>query len=252
MSEADLITLPNFLIPYKDGVEYFTDDAETVGKIVIAVATKIFKGADISPKLSPCERGVYRQWLKVAEEGIEKASRERRKVQNAAAARWSKSKDGTPQARPANPSQSGGRSPAPVRQIEPAQGKPPAPTPAPVRRTAAQPSGGARRGGCTRLGDGLNFEKILDGGDDGIETMIFKNPVKAALQITGETGNAKAENTLKKYVRTKGADNCAQTLYEFYAELKQGEEPDNRGKALNARLKALPDIPAQERGRGRE
>ena len=97
------------------------------------------------------------------------------------------------------------------------------------------------------MGDGFDLSAILGGGDS-IENTITADPVKAALQITGETGNAKAENTLKKYVRTKGADNCAQTLYEFYAELKQGEEPDNRGKALNARLSKLPDIPARAAG----
>jgi hypothetical protein len=83
------LTLPNFLVPYRNGgVEDYPDSPETVGKLVLAVASKIFKGADITADFTPCERGVYLQWLKVAENALAKANRERAKLQKAAAARW--------------------------------------------------------------------------------------------------------------------------------------------------------------------
>lgn len=222
------ITLPNFLIPYRDGgVEDYTDAPETVGKIVLAVASKLFKRADISENLSPCERGVYRHWLKVAEDGLEKATREREKMKKAAAARWEKSASGEPP-QAANLSPSGGRSPAPV----------PRPNP--------NPSGGERRGGVKSIGECLDIAAMFGGAGGGITDRITAEPVRAALEITGETGDARAENTLKKYLRTKGHGAFIDTVFAFYSEIKNGEDVGNRGAALNARLKALPDA----RGRG--
>lgn len=250
MSERNTVKAPPAILVLKEVIRDYraVNDPAGLGKLLFPLE-QCLSGEEYTPPKTGGELNTFNRLLEAAKKGIETYEKMSNRGKAGAAACNAAKRE--KQAQAANPSPSGGRSPAPVRQIEPAQGKPPAPTPAPVRRTVAQPSGDTRRGGCTRLGDGFNIAEVLGGGDS-IETMIFKNPVNAALQITGETGNAKAENTLKKYVRTKGADNCAQTLYEFYAELKQGEEPDNRGKALNARLKALPDIPAQERGRGRE
>lgn len=246
------ITLPNFLIPYRDGgVEDYTDAPETVGKIVLAVASKLFKRADISENLSPCERGVYRHWLKVAEDGLEKATREREKMKKAAAARWEKSASGEPP-QAANLSPSGGRSPAPVPARSPApvrqtgtpQGAPvPARSPAPVPRPNPNPSGGERRGGVKSIGDCMDLAAMFGGAGGGIADRITAEPVRAALEITGETGDARAENTLKKYLRTKGRGAFTDTVFAFHSEIKNGEDVGNRGAALNARLKALPDNP---------
>lgn len=243
------ITLPNFLIPYRDGgVEDYADAPETVGKIVLAVASKIFKGADISENLSPCERGVYRHWLKVANDGLEKARREREKCQKAAAAKWAKSASGEPQ-QAAHPS--GGRSSEPVPASEPAPvpARSPAPVSAPVRRSVPHPSGGERRGGAIQIGeclDCLNIPAMANGDTGGsIEYRINKDPVNAALEIIGEKGDKLSENTLKKYLRTKGAAAFIDTLFRFYSEIKQGEGVSNMGAALNARLKELPDIAAK-------
>ena len=228
MNPAEVcLTLPNFLIPYRNGgVEDYFESPETVGKLVLAVASKIFKGADISANLAPCEKGVYRQWLKVAEYGIEKATRERAKVQRAAEARWNgRHADGS------------AATPAP----RPVPATPPAPRPAPVApapRPAPNPSGGARS-----IADCIDsFGAMFCGG--GIADMIEAEPVKAALNITGETGDARAQNTFKKLLRTKGASAFRDELFAFNSELKNGEEPKNRGAALVARLSELPDIPA--------
>jgi len=255
------ITLPNFLIPYRDGgVEDYTDAPETVGKIVLAVASKLFKRADISENLSPCERGVYRHWLKVAEDGLEKATREREKMKKAAAARWGNPASGEPP-QAANPSPSGGRPPAPVRQTGTPQGAPvparspqaanPSPSggrpPAPVRQTGtpqAHPSGGERRGGVKSIGECFDMAAMFGGAGGGIADRITAEPVRAALEITGEPSGGIAENTLKKYLRTKGRNAFCDTLFAFHSEIKNGEDVGNRGAALNARLKALPDNPA--------
>lgn len=215
------LTLPNFLIPYRSGgVEDYYESPETVGKLVLAVASKIFKGADISANLAPCEKSVYRQWLKVAENGIEKATRERAKVQRAAFARWN-----------------GGHAesvakPAPV---------PANPAPVPARSVPANPSGGERRGGVKTLADSMGNLAAMFGGGGDIADMINADPVKAALKITGETGSARAENTFKKLLRTKGAAAFCDELFAFNSECKNGEEPKNRGAALVARIGNLPD-----------
>lgn len=231
MNPAEVcLTLPNFLIPYRNGgVEDYFESPETVGKLVLAVASKIFKGADISANLAPCEKGVYRQWLKVAEYGIEKATRERAKVQRAAEARWNGRHAAGSVATPAP-------RPAPVAP-RPVPATPPAPV-APAPRPAPNPSGGARA-----IGDCMgNLGAMFGGG--GIADMITAEPVKAALSITGETGNALAQNTFKKLLRTKGASAFCDTLFAFNSECKNGEEPKNRGAALVARLSESPDNPA--------
>lgn len=232
MGEDRYITLPNFLIPYRDGgVEDYTDAPETVGRIVLAVASKLFARRDISESLSPCERGVYRHWLKVAEEGLEKAANERGKMRKLAAARWGKETGGAP-------------SPAPV--VRPASGgyheiKTPAPRP------AVKPSGVPAQGGaCKSFGDvigGGGLSALFGGAGGGMADKIAANPVAAALEITGETGNKLSAGALNKYLRTKGAGAFTDTVFAFYSELKNGEEVGNRGAALNARLRDLPDIP---------
>ena len=233
MGEDRYITLPNFLIPYRDGgVEDYTDAPETVGRIVLAVASKLFARRDISESLSPCERGVYRHWLKVAEEGLEKAANERGKMRKLAAARWGKETGGAP-------------SPAPV--VRPASGgyheiKTPAPRP------AVKPSGVPAQGGaCKSFGDvigGGGLSALFGGTGGDIADRINAEPVQAALEIIGETGNRLSENTLKKYLREKGAAAFADTLFAFRSEIKNGEDVDNRGAALFARLSQLPNISA--------
>ena len=242
-ARENYITLPNFLIPYKDGgVEDYADAPETVGNIVLAVASKLFKGEDISANLSPCERGVYRHWLKVAEEGLEKAMRERSKCQSAAAARWGKGASGEPP-QAANPSPSVTGKPA---TVAPVPTKPPA-TVAPVARHLPNPSpreSGERRGGVKSIGEGLNIAAMFGGTGGDIADRINAEPVQAALEIIGETGNKLSENTLKKYLREKGAAAFADTLFAFRSEIKNGEDVDNRGAALFARLSQLPNISA--------
>ncbi len=194
------LTLPNFLVPYRNGgVEDYADSPETVGKLVLAVASKIFKGADITADFTPCERGVYLQWLKVAENALAKANRERAKMQKAAAARWQHT-----------------AKPAP-------------------RQLAVNPP--TTEGGARRAEEG-------EGGRVDIGSLAYRDPLKAALLATGETGNARARNTFKKLLREKGARQFRDTVISFEAECRSGEEPNNRGAALTRRLKDLPDDPA--------
>lgn len=245
-ARENYITLPNFLIPYKDGgVEDYVDAPETVGKIVLAVASKLFKGADISANLSPCERGVYRHWLKVAEEGLGKAMRERSKCQSAAAARWGKGASGEPP-QAANPSPSVTAKPA---TVAPVPTKPPATVASPVPVARPRPfssprESGERRGGVKSIGEGLNLAAMIGWAGGGIADRINAEPVQAALEIIGETGSKLSENTLKKYLREKGAAAFADTLFSFRSEIKNGEDVENRGAALFARLKELPNISA--------
>ena len=247
-ARENYITLPNFLIPYKDGgVEDYSDAPETVGNIVLAVASKLFKGADISANLSPCERGVYRHWLKVAEEGLEKAMRERSKCQSAAAARWGKGASGEPP-QVANPSPSVTAKPATVAPVtrpnpSPSVTAKPA-TGAPVVRPRPNPSAADRRGGVKSIGEGLNIAAMFGGTGGDIADRINAEPIQAALEIIGETGNRLSENTLKKYLREKGAAAFTDTLFAFRSEIKNGEDVDNRGAALFARLSQLPNISA--------
>ena len=85
---------------------------------------------------------------------------------------------------------------------------------------------------------------MFGGAGGGIADRITAEPVRAALEITGEPSGGIAENTLKKYLRTKGRNAFCDTLFAFHSEIKNGEDVGNRGAALNARLKALPDNPA--------
>jgi hypothetical protein len=85
---------------------------------------------------------------------------------------------------------------------------------------------------------------MFGGAGGGIADRINENPVRAALEITGETGDKRAENTFKKLLRTKGAGAFCDELFAFNSELKNGEEPNNRGAALVARLSEKPDVSA--------
>lgn len=91
-------------------------------------------------------------------------------------------------------------------------------------------------GGATRADDG--------GGVD-IASLAYRDPLKAALLATGETGDRRARNTFNKLLREKGARRFRDTVISFVAECRSGEEPGNRGAALTRRLTDLPDDPAK-------
>ena len=254
------ITLPNFLIPYREGgVEDYADAPETVGKIVLAVASKLFKGADISPNLSPCERGVYRHWLKVAEDGLEKAMRERAKCKGAAAARWGKA-TGNEKPQTANPSESVAPVVGTVAPVAAANPKTPASPPATVAPVSSEPqrryivapvarpnpsAAQERRGGSKSFADCVgDLSGMFGGAGLSLADRIGGDPVGAGLEIINETGSELARNALKKLVRDKGAAAVSDTVYAFLSEIKNGEEPKNRGAALFARLRKLPNISA--------
>ena len=138
----------------------------------------------------------------------------------------------------ANPSPSVTAKPA---TVAPVPTKPPA-TVAPVARPRPNPSAADRRGGVKSIGEGLNISAMFGGTGGDIADRINAEPVQAALEIIGETGNKLSENTLKKYLREKGAAAFADTLFAFRSEIKNGEDVENRGAALFARLSQLPNI----------
>ena len=91
-----------------------------------------------------------------------------------------------------------------------------------------------------RLGSVFSGD-VFGGGSNGsgenIADMIERSPVVAALTITGETENAKARSTFNHYGTILDGRTFREILHAFNAEIKAGEEPQNRGAALTARLK---------------
>lgn len=176
-------------------------------------------GEEYTPPKTGAELNTFNRLLDAAKRGIESYEKMSKRGQAGAAASNAKR---TQAAQPSAPV-------APVRRIiEPARDK----------RT-----GGARAFADCIGGIAAMFGR--DGAGVSIEDKIAGEPVAAALEITGETGNARAVNTFKKLLRTKGAGAFSDELFAFYSELKQGETPDNYGAALVSRLSKLPDVPAE-------
>ncbi len=200
-------------------------------------------GEEYTPPKTGGELNTFNRLLAAAKHGIESYEKMSERGKKGAAATNALKQAQPPQA--AHLSPSGGRSPAPVRQTGTPQGATvPARSPTPVPRPNPNPSGGERRGGVKSIGDCVDVVAMFGGAGGGIADRITAEPVRAALEITGETGDARAENTLKKYLRTKGHGAFTDTVFAFHSEIKNGEDVGNRGAALNARLKALPDVPA--------
>ena len=181
-------------------------------------------GEEYTPPKTGGELNTFNRLLAAAKRGIESYEKMSERGKKGAAATNALKQAQPPQA--AHLSPSGGRSPAPV----------PRPNP--------NPSGGERRGGVKSIGDCVDVVAMFGGAGGGIADRINENPVRAALEITGETGDKRAENTFKKLLRTKGAGAFCDELFAFNSELKNGEEPNNRGAALVARLSEKPDVSA--------
>ena len=207
-------------------------DPAGLGELLFTVE-KAIAGEDYAEPKTGGERSTFRRLLTAAEKGIEAYEKMSRRGAAGAVARWGGGHAGSgARQTTAKPSEPKAIIPAPV---------PAKPAPVPARSVPANPSGGERRGGVKTLADSMgNLAAMFgDGGD--IADMINADPVKAALKITGETGSARAENTFKKLLRTKGAEAFCDELFAFNSECKNGEEPKNRGAALVARIGNLPD-----------
>ena len=214
------------------------NDPAGLGELLFPLE-RCLSGEEYTPPKTGAELNTFNRLLSAAKKGIESYEKQSERGRKGAAATNAKR-----QAAHLSPSEPvGGRSPEPA----PVAGKPPAPVPAGSPAPRPNPSGGERRSGVKLVGDCLgDVSALLDGGFGGgdIADRINADPVKTALEITGETGKKLAENTLKKYLRTKGEAAFKDTLFAFISEINNGEEVDNRGAALNARLKELPDISA--------
>ena len=219
------------------------NDPAGLGELLFPLE-RYLSGEKFTPPKTGAELNTFNRLLSAAQKGIESYEKQSERGRKGAAATNAKR-----QAAHLSPSEPvGGRSPEPA----PVAGKPPAPvsagSPAPRPVPRPNPSGGERRGGVKQIGDYVdgNISAFLGGGFGGgdIADRINADPVRVALEITGETGKKLAENTLKKYLRTKGEAAFKDTLFAFNSEINNGEEVDNRGAALNARLKELPDISA--------
>ena len=159
---------------------------------------KAISGEEYEEPKAAAEKFTFRRLLAKAREGIGKYAAMAQRGKAGASARWGGEVT-------AARSQQAAAKPAP-RQLA-------VPRPAPL-------AGGARR---------------ADGGED-LGSMAFRDPVRAALIFTGETGDRRAENTLKKRLREIGADRFRMTLESFMSECEGGEPVRNRGAAFSSRL----------------
>lgn len=231
------------------------NDPEGLGRLLFPLE-QCLSGEKYEPPKTAAERFAFNRLLVAAERGRESYEKTIKRARAGAAAsvavRRKKAANPSPSvtAKPAtvapvvrprpNPSPSVTAKPA---TVAPVPTKPPA-TVAPVARPRPNPSAADRRGGVKSIGDGLNIAAMFGGTGGDIADRINAEPVQAALEIIGETGNRLSENTLKKYLREKGAAAFADTLFAFRSEIKNGEDVDNRGAALFARLSQLPNISA--------
>lgn len=223
------------------------NDPEGLGRLLFPLE-QCLSGEEYEPPKTAAERFAFNRLLVAAERGRESYEKMSRRGRAGAAASNSarrqnaaKPATGAPVVRPRpNPSPSVTAKPA---TGAPVPTKPPA-TVAPVARPRPNPSAADRRGGVKSIGEGLNISAMFGGAGGDIADRINAEPVQAALEIIGETGNKLSENTLKKYLREKGAAAFADTLFAFRSEIKNGEDVDNRGAALFARLSQLPNISA--------
>ncbi len=171
---------------------------------------KAISGEEYEEPKAAAERFTFRRLLATARDGIGKYAARAQSARAGAVARWN------------------GRGDAAKRS--------PASVPRTVPRPAPVPPATKADGGATRAEDG--------GGVD-IGSLAYRDPIKAALLATGETGNKLARNTFKKLLREKGERRFRDAVISFEAECRSGEEPNNRGAALTRRLKDLPDNPAE-------
>lgn len=202
------------------------NDPEGLGRLLFPLE-QCLSGEKYEPPETAAERFAFNRLLVAAERGRESYEKMSRRGRAGAAASNS--------ARRQNAAKPATGAPVPT--------KPPA-TVAPVARPRPNPSAADRRGGVKSIGEGLNISAMFGGTGGDIADRINAEPVQAALEIIGETGNKLSENTLKKYLREKGAAAFADTLFAFRSEIKNGEDVDNRGAALFARLSQLPNISA--------
>lgn len=212
------------------------NDPEGLGRLLFPLE-QCLSGEEYEPPKTAAERFAFNRLLVAAERGRESYEKMSRRGRAGAAASNSarrqnaaKPATGAPVVRPRP-------NPSPSFTAKPATG-------APVARPRPNPSAADRRGGVKSIGEGLNISAMFGGAGGDIADRINAEPVQAALEIIGETGNKLSENTLKKYLREKGAAAFADTLFAFRSEIKNGEDADNRGAALFARLSQLPNISA--------
>lgn len=256
MSELQADTTPPAILVLTQVIREYraVNDPEGLGRLLFPLE-QCLSGDEYEPPKTAAERFAFNRLLVAAERGRESYEKTIKRARAGAAAtnaaRRQKAANLSPSvptkppatvapvARP-NPSPSVTAKPA---TVAPVKTKPPA-TVAPVARPRPNPSAADRRGGVKSIGEGLNISAMFGGAGGDIADRINAEPVQAALEIIGETGNKLSENTLKKYLREKGAAAFADTLFAFRSEIKNGEDVDNRGAALFARLSQLPNISA--------
>ena len=228
MSDRQAEKIPPAILVLKEVIRDYraVNDPAGLGALLFSLE-QCLSGEKYTPPKTGGELNTFNRLLAAAKRGIESYEKMSERGRKGAAATNALKQTQTAQA--ANPSPSGGRPPAPVRQTGTPQ---------------AHTSGGERRGGVKSIGECFDMAAMFGGAGGGIADRITAEPVRAALEITGEPSGGIAENTLKKYLRTKGRNAFCDTLFAFHSEIKNGEDVGNRGAALNARLKALPDVPA--------
>ena len=224
------------------------NDPEGLGRLLFPLE-QCLSGEEYEPPKTAAERFAFNRLLVAAERGRESYEKMARRGRAGAAASNAARRD-----KVANPSPS-----EPVATVAaPVSVKPPAPVasvpsePQTQRRyitaPVARPNPSAaqeRRGGSKSFADCVgDLSGMFGGAGLSIADRIGEDPVGAGLEIIGETESEKARNTLKKLVREKGAAAVSEILFAFNSEINNGEEPKNRGAALFARLKELPNISA--------
>ena len=219
------------------------NDPEGLGRLLFQLE-QCLSGEDYEPPKTAAERFTFNRLLVAAERGRESYEKITKRARAGAAATNAARREKAatkPNEKPATVAPV----PAKPATVAPVPAKPA--TVAPVARPRPkQPprENSERRGGVKSIGDCVNIAAMLGGAGGDISDRINAEPVKTALEIIGETGNKLSENTLKKYLREKGAAAFADTLFAFHSEIKNGEDVDNRGAALFARLSELPNRPA--------
>lgn len=73
------------------------------------------------------------------------------------------------------------------------------------------------------------------------ESQLREFPLFTMLQLVDEEQNERTSGVFSSYIKRKDFDLLLEEVRAFKSELNQGEMPRNRGAALTARLKNLPD-----------
>ncbi len=75
---------------------------------------------------------------------------------------------------------------------------------------------------------------------------FFSGEWSATTVCLALTGDYKSANRWRQLERTKGEAAVIEECFAFWREIAAGEDVDDRGRALNARLAKLPDLPTKK------